>query len=81
MPRTYECQPSAPDADREQFETLANTLQPGDELIVHAGTYSQNGRRAATVKGTPDRPIAIRAAEGESPLFTAGPQKQWHRVH
>ena len=71
--RVYECQPSMPNADQEEFETLANTLQPGDELIVHAGIYSQNGRRAVTAKGTPDHPIAIRAAEGELPLFTADP--------
>ena len=57
MARMYECQPSAPNADQEQLETLANALQPGDELIVHAGTYSQDGRRTVTVKGTPDRPI------------------------
>jgi len=72
--RIYECQQSAPNADQEQFEKLANTLQPGDELVVHAGTYLQNGRRAVTVKGTPDRPIIIRAAEGESPLLTANPR-------
>src|SRR5437762_7684413 len=72
--RVYKCQPSAPNADQEQFETLANTLQPGDELVVHAGTYSQNSRRAVTAKGTADRPILIRAAEDESPLFTASPR-------
>src|SRR6266542_4377830 len=74
MARMYECQPSASNADQEQFETLANVLQPGDELIVHSGTYSQDGRRTVTVKGTPDRRIVIRAAEGESPLLTAGPR-------
>jgi len=57
MARRYECQPSAPNADQKQLETLANALQPGDELIVHAGTYSQDGRGTVTVKGTPDRPI------------------------
>lgn len=72
--RTYECQPSSPNAKQEQFESLANSLQPGDELIVHAGTYSQNGRRAVTAKGTSEHPIIIRAAQGESPLFTANPR-------
>jgi hypothetical protein len=52
---------------------LANSLEPGDELIVHAGTYSHDGRRSVTVKGTAERPIVIRAAEGEAPVFTANP--------
>src|SRR3954470_13620561 len=72
--RVYDCRPSEPNADQEQFEALANSLQPGDELVIHDGTYSQNGRRAVTVKGTTDRPITIRAAKGEAPLFTASPR-------
>jgi hypothetical protein len=54
----------------EEFETAANALQPGDELILQGGTYSQTGRRAVTVHGTANQPIVIRAAEGESPLLT-----------
>ena len=37
-------------------------LRPGDELLLHGGTYSQNSRRAVTAKGTPEQPIIIRAA-------------------
>ena len=55
----------------EEFEKLANSLKPGDQLILHAGLYSQNGRRAVTAKGTPQKPIIIRAADGEQrPLLT-----------
>jgi hypothetical protein len=54
----------------EEFERIANSLKPGDELILHGGTYSQNGRRAVTANGTAAEPIIIRAAEGESPLLT-----------
>lgn len=73
--RTHECAPSGPTRDAAvPFEILANHLQPGDELIVHPGTYPQSGRRAVTAKGTPDRPIVIRAADGERPLFTAEPR-------
>ena len=68
---TYEAHPSAPDSEQEEFEILANKLRPGDELLVHEGTYSQTGRRALTAKGTPDRPIVIHSAVGASPLFTA----------
>ncbi len=67
--RTYEIRPATVDTD-EEFEKVANALQPGDELVLHAGTYSQNGRRAVTAKGTAERPIIIRAAEGETPLLT-----------
>jgi len=49
---------------------LANALKAGDELVLHGGLYSQNGRRAVTAKGTADQPIVIRAAEGEAPLLT-----------
>jgi hypothetical protein len=55
---------------QEEFETIANSLKPGDELILYGGTYSQTARRAVTAKGTADKPIMIRAAEGQKPLLT-----------
>lgn len=67
--RTYEIRPATVDTD-EEFEKLANALQPGDELVLHAGTYSQKSRRAVTAKGAPEQPIIIRAAAGPSPLLT-----------
>jgi hypothetical protein len=60
---------TAPDC-HEEFEKVANTLQPGDELVLHGGTYSQSCRRAITVNGTAAAPIVIRAATGERPLIT-----------
>ncbi len=54
----------------EEFENVANALQPGDELILHDGTYSQTCRRAVTVIGTSTQPIVIRAAAGEAPILT-----------
>jgi len=54
----------------EELEQVANTLKPGDELILHGGTYSQPCRRAITVNGTAAAPIIIRAAIGERPLIT-----------
>ena len=59
----------APDC-HEELEQVANTLKPGDELILHGGTYSQSCRRAITVNGTAAAPIVIRAATGERPLIT-----------
>lgn len=54
---------------QEEYETIANSLKPGDELILYGGTYSQTARRTVTVKGTANKPITIRAAEGQQPLL------------
>jgi hypothetical protein len=54
----------------EEFERVANSLKPGDELVLGGGTYSQTGRRSLTVQGTADRPIVIRAADGQEPILT-----------
>lgn len=54
----------------EEFERIANSLEPGDELVLRGGTYSQNARRAVKVSGTAEAPIIIRAADGEDPLLT-----------
>src|SRR4051812_24976693 len=67
--RIYEIRPAIATTD-EEFEKVANALRPGDELVLHGGTYSQTDRRAVAVKGTAERPIVIRAAAGESPLLT-----------
>lgn len=66
---TIEIYPATVDS-QEEFENKANSLQPGDELILHEGVYSQNGRRAVTAKGTAERPIIIRAAQPGKVLLT-----------
>jgi Right handed beta helix region len=66
---TYEIHPATVDSE-EQFETLANSLKPGDELVLHSGVYSQNARRAVMARGTAEKPIVIRAADGETPILT-----------
>ncbi len=65
----FEIHPATVDSS-EEFENIANSLKPGDELILHGGIYSQNGRRDVTAKGTAEKPIIIRAADGQSPLLT-----------
>lgn len=57
----------------EEFEQVANSLQPGDTLVLHGGVYSQSCRRAITAVGTPAQPITIRAAAGEAPVLTRPP--------
>jgi hypothetical protein len=71
---TREIGPSTADT-QEEFESLANGLKPGDELVLRSGVYSQNSRRAITVNGTPDAPIVIRAALGATPLLTRPPDQ------
>jgi len=66
---TYKIQPAITNS-QEEFETIANSLKLGDELVLYGGTYSQTARRAVTVKGTAEAPITIRAAEGQEPLLT-----------
>jgi hypothetical protein len=65
----FEIFPATVDS-QEEFETIANSLQPGDELILHGGIYSQNARRAVTAKGTAAKPIVIRASDGQQPMLT-----------
>ncbi len=48
------------------FEAAVETLQPGDTLIVHAGTYLDTGRISIGVKGTANAPVLIKAADGEA---------------
>jgi hypothetical protein len=66
---TYEIHPAIAET-QEEFETIANSLKPGEELVLYGGTYSQTARRAVTAKGTDEAPITIRAAEGQEPVLT-----------
>ncbi|MBI4585456.1 MAG: right-handed parallel beta-helix repeat-containing protein, partial [Planctomycetes bacterium] len=65
----------------EEFENAANTLKPGDELVLKGGVYSQTGRRAITCKGTAASPITIRAADGETPILTRPENPQHSYPH
>ena len=76
--QTIEIYPSdANDTCDEAFENLANSLQPGDELVLHGGIYTQSCRRAITANGTSQAPIIIRAAPGEVPILTRPPQPDY----
>ncbi|MBW7989360.1 MAG: hypothetical protein FVQ84_04995 [Planctomycetes bacterium] len=65
----FEIYPATVDT-QDEFENIANSLKPGDELILHGGLYSQSARRAVTAKGSAAKPIIIRAAKGEKPLLS-----------
>ena len=69
---TFEIFPSnADETCDEEFENVANKLEPGDDLVLHGGTYTQACRRLITGRnGTPANPIIIRAATGETPVLT-----------
>jgi hypothetical protein len=66
---TYKIHPDIA-GSQEEFETIANSLKPGDELILSGGVYSQTARRTITVKGTAEKTITICVAEGQQPLLT-----------
>ncbi len=62
----------------EELENVANKLAAGDTLVLRGGMYSQTGRRAITARGTPEKQIVIRAAEGETPRLIR-PESQMNR--
>ena len=55
----------------DSFEDAVEALQAGDILIVHAGTYTDEGRISIAAQGTAAQPIVIKSADGEArPLIT-----------
>jgi len=48
------------------FEDAVESLNPGDTLIVHEGTYPDTGRISIGVQGTEASPVVITGAEGEA---------------
>ena len=59
----------------DDFEAVAASLQPGDELVLRGGTYHFNENLTVAVSGTVEQPIVIRAKDGEQPVIqqaTAG---------
>jgi len=59
------------------FEAAVESLNPGDTLVVHAGTYADTGRISVTVKGTAEAPVAILGAAGEArPVITRPAEAQ-----
>lgn len=59
-----------------------SSLAPGDEVIVHAGTYTQSSRFEATWAGTAAMPIIVRAAEGEArPVLTRDGAQNVLNIH
>ena len=66
---TYDIGPSD-----DLFGRLA-ALAPGDEVIVHAGTYQTPGFYEVTWAGTATAPIVIRAADGDRPVIQGDPSQ------
>ncbi|HFD12830.1 MAG TPA: hypothetical protein ENJ32_10240 [Crenotrichaceae bacterium] len=55
----------------DSFENAVESLQPGDVLVIHSGTYSGVGRISISAQGTAQQPVIIKAASGEArPLIT-----------
>jgi hypothetical protein len=57
---TYEIHPG------DNLYQRLGMLQPGDEVIVHAGTYTTPGYVSVTWAGTAAQPIIVRGADGEA---------------
>ena len=57
----------------DDVQKVAKSLEPGDELVLATGVYDTNGRWKFELRGTPTRPIVIRAGAGQQPLVRASP--------
>jgi hypothetical protein len=62
----------------DNLEPAAAAAQPGDEIIVHDGTYA-GGQYVTNLKGTSSRWIQIVAQDGAAPVWDGGSQA-WHLV-
>ena len=62
--------PAAEIGPGDDIRVAIAALQPGDELVLHGGTYALDGQFRITVNGTANAPVVIRAADGEVPLIT-----------
>ena len=59
----------------KSFKQSAEKLKAGDTLIVHEGTYIDEGRIAISVRGHKDKPVIIMGAPNEEkPLITRKPK-------
>ena len=64
--------------DNEEWLAVFNgpSLQPGDEIVLTEGTYSVPRRLQITQRGTADKPITIRGAEGAKVIIKRPDAKQ-----
>ena len=53
----------------EDLEAAANSLGPGDELVLQGGTYFFDENFSISASGTAENPITIRAKHGETPVI------------
>lgn len=49
----------------DDFETIVQNAQPGDEIVFHAGDYTTTGYWGVNLQGSAGAPIVVHAAPGE----------------
>jgi hypothetical protein len=65
-PATIEIYPT------NSFASAVGGLNPGDTLVVHAGTYNETSRVSISVKGNAANPVVVMGAPGEAkPVITS----------
>ncbi|MDH3584041.1 MAG: right-handed parallel beta-helix repeat-containing protein [Phycisphaerae bacterium] len=79
FPLVIACTALAPSAEAKTVELTPKddwfavlsgpSLQPGDEIVLAAGTYTDRRRLAIGHRGSPRRPVTIRAATGARVVF------------
>lgn len=59
----------------DDFETIVQNAQPGDEIVFHAGDYTTTGYWGVNLQGTADAPIVVHAAPGEQVTIFGDPSQ------
>jgi hypothetical protein len=59
----------------DDFETIVQNAQPGDEIVFHAGEYTTTGYWGVNLQGTVDMPIVVHAAPGETVTIFGDPSQ------
>jgi hypothetical protein len=59
----------------DDFETIVQNAQPGDEIVFHAGEYTTTGYWGVNLQGTVDMPIVVHAAPGEMVTIFGDPSQ------
>lgn len=70
-PKSDDSNAGSVDAPFKSINAATKVAQPGDTILISAGTYRENVVVAA--KGTPDQPITIKAAPGQRVIISGSP--------
>jgi nitrous oxidase accessory protein NosD len=78
-PKADDAQSGTADVPFKSINAATKVAQPGDTVLISTGTYRENVVLAT--KGTPDKPITIKAAPGQRVILSGSdPLDGWKKV-